>query len=240
MHPDVPLFTSVLFGLTTLLSLAFLFWAIRQSSSHRHLAVPVLIGSAIWLIVHALLALSGFYSENSGGIPPRIFLAVGPALILLLGLFVTEKGRAFVDDLPLLSLTYLHVVRIPVEIALYLLFVAGAVPELMTFAGRNFDILAGITAPLIAYLGIQKGLMGRKGLLAWNIIMLGFVLFIVINAILSAPLAFQQFAFDQPNVGIFYFPFIWLPGFVVPVVFLAHFTAIRRLIHRPIETAVPA
>ena len=34
---------------------------------------------------------------------------------------------------------------------------------------------------------------------------------IVGNAILSAPFQFPQFAFDQPNHAVLYFPFIWLP-----------------------------
>jgi hypothetical protein len=40
---------------------------------------------------------------------------------------------------------------------------------------------------------------------------------------------FQQFAFDQPNIAVLYFPFIWLPSCVVPLVLLSHLAAIRQL-----------
>ena len=100
----------------------------------------------------------------------------------------------------------------------------------MTFEGRNFDILAGITAPIMYYLVFVKQSMSKKTLLFWNFACLALLLNIVINAILSAPLPFQQFAFEQPNIAILYFPFNLLPSIVVPVVLFAHLVAIRRLL----------
>jgi hypothetical protein len=44
-------------------------------------------------------------------------------------------------------LTLLHIIRIPVELGLYWLFIYKAIPQLMTFEGRNFDILVGLTVP---------------------------------------------------------------------------------------------
>ena len=121
-----------------------------------------------------------------------------------------------------------HIVRIPVEIVLYWLFLYEKVPELMTFEGRNFDILAGLTAPIVYYFGFVKKKLDRKFIVIWNGLGLLLLMNIVINAILSAPLPFQQFAFDQPNIAIFYFPFIWSPIFIVPVVLFAHMVAIQR------------
>ena len=238
MLPELPPYISVVFALTSLLTLGFLLVAVRQSP-YRSTAIPILVGLVVWLGLQTVLGINEFYLQNLDAIPPRFLLTIGPPLLLLIWLFASSRGRNFVDSLPLLPLTYLHVVRIPVELVLYWLFLHQAVPELMTFAGRNFDILAGITAPLIAYFGLQKGNLSQRGILIWNYICLGLVLFIVGNAILSAPLPFQQFAFDQPNVGVFYFPFIWLPSFVVPSVFLGHLISIRRLSRRAIGTAVP-
>ena len=52
---------------------------------------------------------------------------------------------------------------------------------------------------------------------------------IIVHAFLSLPTPLQQLAFEQPNVAVAYFPFIWLPTFVVPVVYVAHIIAIQRL-----------
>jgi len=65
----------------------------------------------------------------------------------------------------------------------------------MTFTGRNFDILAGITAPLIAYFGFTKAKLGSKIILLWNIICLGLLIAIIINALLASPSPIQQLYF---------------------------------------------
>ena len=100
----------------------------------------------------------------------------------------------------------------------------------MTFEGRNFDIVSGITAPIIFYFFFVKKSWRVSLLLAWNFICLGLLLNIVVNAALSAPFAFQQFAFDQPNIAVLHFPFVWLPSFIVVIVLLSHLAAIRKLV----------
>jgi len=124
----------------------------------------------------------------------------------------------------------LHTIRIAIEMVLFWLFINKAIPRLMTFEGRNFDLLSGLTAPLIYYFGFVKRRIGPKSILTWNIICLAILLFTVSNAILSAPTPFQRFAFDQPTIAVLYFPFVWLPGVIVPLVILSHVISIRLLI----------
>ena len=145
-------------------------------------------------------------------------------------LFTTKKGESFIDSLPLINLTYLNIVRVPVELVLYWLFLNKAIPEGMTFSGRNFDILVGVTAPFIAYFGLRQQKIERKIILIWNFIALGLLLNIVINAVLSAPFKFQKFAFDQPNIAVLNFPFSWLPAYIVPTVLFGHLASIRQLL----------
>jgi len=48
----------------------------------------------------------------------------------------------------------------------------------------------------------------------------------------------QLFAFDQPNIAILYFPFVWLPSFIVMTVLFSHLISIRRLVkNKKINTA---
>lgn len=218
---NLPAYISILFGFTTILT-AWLFYKAACNSK------PVILIILIWLAIQAFIARSGFYIVTDT-LPPRFLLLVLPPLLGIAGLFMTPKGRKFIDSLDLKSLTILHIIRIPVELVLFLLFTYKTIPELMTFEGRNFDILSGITAPLIFYFGFVRKQLSPQIILIWNVICLGLLVNIVSNAVLSAPFPFQQFAFDQPNIAVLYFPFTWLPSCVVPLVLLSHLAAIRQL-----------
>jgi hypothetical protein len=219
---DLPLYISIVFTLTTLVTVIIFYKASRKSKT-------TLIILSAWLLIQALIGLSGFYTVTTT-IPPRFVLMVLPPFLTILLLFLTKKGKLFLDQLDLEQLTLLHVIRIPVEIVLLWLFIYKAVPELMTFEGRNFDILSGFSAAFVYYYNFFKKKLSSVFLLIWNLICLALLLNIVVNAVLSAPFPFQQFAFDQPNIAVLYFPFNWLPSCVVPLVLLSHLAAIRQLL----------
>jgi hypothetical protein len=230
MLSNLPLYVSVLFIFTTILTIIFFISAVKENNTIKTV-VLVSIVICIWLVIHAVLALNFFYTIVNT-VPPRFTLMTFPPLLVILILFITKSGRRFIDSLSLKILTQLHVVRIFVEIILLWLFLYKFIPRLMTFEGRNLDILSGLSAPLIDYFGFTKNRLSKKFMLAWNFICLLLLLNIVVNAILSAPFPFQQFGFDQPNIAILYFPFVWLPGFIVPVVLFSHLVLIRRLLKK--------
>lgn len=219
---NIPLYVSLVFISTTVAALLLLYKSARNSKR-------VLLISLLWMGMQAVLGISGFYLITDT-IPPRFGAAVIPPVLFIAACFITKKGKAFLDLLNTKWLMLLHVVRVPVEVVLLWLYLHQYVPELMTFEGRNFDILSGLTAPLVFYFGFVRQQIHRNLLLAWNFLCLALLINIVVNAMLSAPSSFQQFAFEQPNVGVLYFPFIWLPCFIVPVVLLSHLVSIRQLL----------
>jgi len=201
----------------------------------RKKSKPILIGLIIWLMAQMVLTLNHIYSENLSAFPPKLFIfGILPPLLLIILLFLTKRGREFIDSLPIKNIAYLNTIRIPVELVLYWLFIQKAIPELMTFEGRNFDILSGISAPIVAYLVFTKRTLNHNFLLIWNFICLGLLVNIVTSALLSAPFPIQKLAFEQPNIAILHFPFSWLPTFVVPVVLFGHLVSIRQLIIKKI------
>ena len=233
MIEKLPMYISLIFGLTTLATLLLFIWTIRHSNSEttRKRAIPIFIGLIIWLVIQAVLTLKNYYNTDTNYLPPKIMLfGILPTILAIISLFGTQKGREFIDSLSLKNLTYLNVVRIPVEIVLFWLFLNKTIPELMTFEGRNFDIIAGITAPFIAYFGLAKNKLNRQIILIWNFICLGLLINIVVNALFSAPSPLQKFAFEQPNIAILNFPFSWLPTFIVPIVLFGHLTSVRQLL----------
>ena len=217
----LPFYIPLTMGLSTFLCVYFL---AKASSKYT---TRILIIATIWLVLQALIGLSGFYIDTQA-MPPRFLLAIAPPLLLIISLFATKSGRRFIDSLNIKTLTLLHIVRIPVELVLFWLFLYKKVPEIMTFEGQNFDIISGITAPFVYYFFL-KGRIGTGIMLMWNFLCLMLLVNIVSTAILSAPFPFQQFGFEQPNVAVLYFPFIWLPCCIVPIVLFSHLVAIKKL-----------
>ena len=185
--------------------------------------VFLFLWGALWYII----AETGFFLDLQAT-PPRVIFMMGPVILAIIFAFVTKKGRTFIDRLDLRVLTLLHIVRLPVEIVLMLLAVHHTIPELLTFEGRNFDIIMGLTALPMAWLIFTKK-VSKKILLAWNVLGVILLFNVVIHGVLSLPLPFQQFAFDQPNIAMLYAPYNLLPGVVVPIVMFSQFAAIRQL-----------
>lgn len=215
-------FLNGIFVLVTFICL----WLIYRASDRNK---KVLIISLAWLVLQGLISLTGFYRDFTT-LPPKFLLAIGPPLLLIVALNITSAGKKFIDSLDSAWLTYLHAIRIPVEVVLVMLYLEGMIPEVMTFEGRNFDILAGLSAPFISWFGYVRKSLSRMALLIWNLICLALLFNIVISAVLSAPFPFQQFGEGQPNIAVFYYPFIWLPAYIVPIVLFSHISLIRKVL----------
>jgi hypothetical protein len=228
MIEGLPGYISVVFVLTTLFTVGIFAYAIVRAGLKSN-AAKVLLGFVIvWLIVQAVLALNGFF-QNFDVVPPRTF-AFGPLPFFALTIVYLFFARNFISDLPLTVLTWLSVIRIPVECVLLWLSQHGLVPIEMTFEGRNFDILSGLSAPVVYFLAFRNGRVNRPLLIVWNVIALGLLTNIVTIAVLAFPSPFQSVGLHQPNVGVTYFPFVWLPSVIVPIVFFCHAASLWKLI----------
>jgi hypothetical protein len=224
MMTTLPLYIPIIFIIAVLLTLQLL---IKATPSRQN---AVLLASLCWLGFNGILAWYGFFA-NILASPPRLLLATLPVLLAIILLFITRGGITFISKLDLGTLTLLHLVRLPVELVLYWLSVYKLVPELLTFEGRNFDIISGLTAPIVYFICFKDSRMiNKKILLCWNIVSLGLLLNVVVSAVLSAPYPFQQFAFEQPNTAVLYFPFIWLPCFIVMVIVFTHLVAFKQIL----------
>jgi len=228
MIESLPGSVSTTFILTTFLTVGFLLYAVKQTVFETAPAKLLVFLLAFWIIFTAVLALSGFYL-NYVSFPPRVIaFGVAPALLLIGAYFIFFR-RNFIEKLPLKTLTILSIIRIPVEIVLLWLFQNGLIPQSMTFEGRNFDILSGISAPLIYLLAFRGNRVNRPLLIVWNILALGLLFNIVITAIIAFPSINPQLPVELQNRAVAYFPFIWLPAIVVPIVFFSHLASLWKL-----------
>lgn len=220
MIENLPYWIDALFLLTYGATLGLFYFANGKPTR-------LLVLIVVWSIVQSVLAFSGFY-QITDSMPPRFALVLLPSVLLIIYGLLPQQLEQAVQDRNLEISPFLHTIRIPVEIVLLHLYLNKMIPELMTFEGRNFDILAGITAPIMGLLYL-KNKLPKSVMLGWNVICLFLVCFILTNGLLSAELPFQQFAFEQPNKAINFFPFVLLPAVIVPIVIYTHLVDIVKL-----------
>ncbi|MEQ8808152.1 MAG: hypothetical protein RIE59_03705, partial [Imperialibacter sp.] len=126
-------------------------------------------------------------------------------------------------------IVYLQTFRIPVEILLWMLFIQNLLPVQMTFEGRNWDILVGLTAIPAGLFCFGRNRFKTSFAIAWNIGGLLLLLNIVTIAVLSMPTPFRVFMNDPANEIVATFPFVLLPGILVPLAFSLHVLSLRQV-----------
>lgn len=230
MIENLPIYIVIVFIITTLLTVGIFQNIVKRGSYSSRTSKFFNFVLPFWLILQATIATTGFYKITET-FPPRLILfAIFPTILLIIGLFLFS--RDFIDKLPLKTLTIIHLIRIPVELVLYWLYQNGQIPQIMTFDGRNFDILVGITAPIIAWLAFKNDKQNKMLLIIWNILGLILLFNIVSLAALSLPSPLQQISFEQPNRAVLHFPFVWLPSTIVPIVLFCHLASLYKLLQK--------
>lgn len=182
-----------------------------------------------WLCYTAIISFSGLLNDFNA-MPPRIMLVVVPPLIILAVLLISTEFLKLTEQINMFWLIYLQSFRVVMEFILWLLHRNNIIPVQMSFEGMNFDVLTGITAPFVAYFCFRKKTWSPKLALWWNFAGIALLVNIVVIAVLSTPYPFRYFMNEPANHIVFHFPFVWLPGFVVPVALLLHLISIRRLL----------
>lgn len=182
---------------------------------------------AVWLGVSALVAKSGLLLQFNRMPPPFVLLAVSFTFATtVLGL--SSLGTRLVKGAGIAWLMAFQGFRIPVELWLHRLYQEGVIPVQMTYSGRNFDIVSGI-------LGLALGLWAMKAepprwaIWLFNLVGLGLLINIVTVAILSSPIPFRQFFNEPANTFVAYWPYVWLPAFLVQAAWFGHLLVFRWL-----------
>jgi len=233
-NPEFPELESVVFMLMTFGLIIFLLLMVRHAmrslniaeadrrNTLRRIGIPLIL----WL--GALRQLSGMhFFDNWSAVPPRIFFMVAPAMLVVILFMFSKKYALYLKATPAYWLVGIQSFRIIMEWVLWSLSDQGIVPVQMSWEGRNFDILSGIFG-LILFLVMRKKQISGNLLLAYNFLGIGLLLNVLIIGLLSTPSPFRVFMNEPANTFIAYFPFCWLPAFVVPFAFLMHFSSIKK------------
>jgi hypothetical protein len=203
------------------------------SALRKTRVINLISGSLIlWHLIVAGWAASGTMSDFS--IFPLNFIPIVaiPLVVILAITFFSKSLKEILNHIPAENLVRLQGFRILVELLLWALFAASVLPRQMSFEGRNFDVLSGISALIIAWLITHKRI-GRAGLIIWNIAGLALLINIVAIAVLSTPSPWRIFMEEPSNTIVTYFPICWLPGFLVPLAYTLHFFSLKKTLSTP-------
>jgi hypothetical protein len=198
-----------------------------EPASERHRAlVLTAVTAAAWMGLTWVAAERGVLREWNASPPPLMLLFLG---IVALGAAIafTDYGRRLATGLPFAVLVALQGFRLPLEMAMHEMYERGVMPIQMSYAGRNFDVLTGISAFVVAWL-VATGRGGRGLVAAWNVMGLALLVNIVTIAVLSTPV-FRYFGDERLNVFVTYPPFIWLPSVMVLAALAGHLLVFRAL-----------
>ena len=149
-------------------------------------------------------------------------------LVAILVLTFSRKLKDVLIHIPPDKIIRLQVFRVFVEILIWMLLIQNLLPIQMSFEGRNFDIMTGLSAPVVAWFVARKK-WSPALTWAWNMAGLCLLLNIMLIAILSMPTPLRQFMNEPANTIVTIFPFIWLPGLLVPLAYALHFFSIRQI-----------
>ena len=182
---------------------------------------------AIWLIGTLLLGATGKLGDPDA-FPPGMMKIILPIAVLWISILVSSWGKQFAGAVPIALLTGLQAFRVPVELFIHHLVGMKLMPEMMTWTGANFDILTGLSAPLMAA-WIVQGKAPRWALVAWNLAGMALLLNVVTRGVLTAPGPQQMILTDVPNVAVTQFPWVAIPSIFVAVAGALHLLSLRKL-----------
>ena len=183
----------------------------------------------IWTALLTILSIKGFFSDFSK-LPPRPALAMLIPLPISIIIVFSKTGKQLLRSVPPQWLVFMQSFRIVVELLLLVAFMTGKLPVQMTFEGMNFDVITGILALPVGYLLTRKKTYASKLAIVFNVIGIALLLNILVIAVLSMPTSIRYFMNEPSNTLVANFPFILLPGVLVPIAYTIHIFSLCQLL----------
>jgi hypothetical protein len=211
--------------------------ALVVALSARYLKGPTAfaigVGLFIWLIYVGLLGYLGVIG-NATRRPPGIAFIFVPVVLFLVFFIVRIRSSLTAGvalAFPLWIILGTQSFRVVVELFLHQLWIEGLIPRMLTFAGANVDIYIGASAPLIAWLS-TRGRLGMRLALFWSVLGLLALANVVTRAVLTTSGPLNLIHAEVPNLMFGTFPYMFIPGFFVPLAVVLHLLAIRAIASR--------
>ena len=213
-------------GITTLAIVvaALTVWLVARVGRGVAIAAAVIIAAV--MVVEYALAANGILREWTRR-PPPLMLAVAVPLVLAIVVALSGVGRRVAGAASFAAIIAIQAFRLPLELVMHRAATIGLMPVQMSYSGRNFDIVTGALAIVVAWLAARSPRL-RAVVLAWNIVGTLLLINIVTIAIASTPI-FSAFGPDGLNTWVADPPYVFLPTVLVPAAVFGHALTWRKL-----------
>lgn len=223
MHPTASSgLVALIFTVSLVVAAALGFGWMRASKTGKRRGFLVV---AAWLAVWGALGASGVLARWEK--PPPMFLALVATFAAVVLAARSRIGERFAQGLPVAAIIGFQAFRLPLELVMHRAATEGTMPAQMTYTGANFDIVTGATAIVVAALA-HRGLAPRWLLVSWGVLSSTLLVTIAGIATVSTP-TFALFGPERLNTWVAWFPFAYLPGFLVPAALFGQIVLFRRL-----------
>lgn len=225
-------YVALLAGLVLLIAVAYSFLLARARVVDRGKGIGTLLGIlGLWVAYVAAVSSTGILQDFS--LPPRfpVFLVL-PAFLGGAIFLVRFRKHAHLDILPAAWPVAYQTFRIFVELLIWRTSLTGLVPMEATFSGYNFEITAGLSAPIVA-LALSRNWISDRVAIAWNVAGLG-LLAIIVSIFLTTAYAPGLWGAKAPLIQKEFatFPFLLIPAFFMPSAVFMHVLSIIQLAGR--------
>lgn len=208
-------------------------YAINKSTDDEKLKSKrkrtLLISMLLWQVYVFLIGSSGFLANFS--LPPRMPLLLILPLFLFTGIFLYQsRNKKWITSIPPLWLTAYQSFRIIVETLFVLSIPIGVLHKNVTIQGYNYDMIVGLTAPIIAFIVYRSRKTPRKLLIGWNYFGLG-VLACTVFVFITTAFVPQFYGFEAtplaPDFGLY--PYVLVPALLMPSAVFIHILSLIQL-----------
>ena len=194
---------------------------------------------ALWAVVAVAAIQSGFYQPGPGELPLNFFIGSGVPVAAFLGLYaISAPFRDMVLGWDMRLLTAMQAWRV-IGFTMVALLAFGTLPGVFAWPAGLGDVLVGLAAPYYAIrLMDRPETATENGFVLWN--WLGIFDFgVALTAGIAASGAIPAITgAGATTAAMSVMPMALLPGFFVPLFFIAHLAVLLQV--RRLRNRVPA
>lgn len=197
---------------------------LEPEAVQRHTLAAV-VGAALWLAGTGAYVQTGLIGRGD----PWVMAFMGSANVGAVALALSPVGGRLARGVPLAWLVGFQAFRLPLEVVLHDWAEQGSIPWVMTWSGRNLDVVAGVVS-LAAGLWLARR---PSPAVAWGatVVSLGLLLNVIYTALGAAPLPVPWAFHSEPPLWlVFYLPYAWIVTVCVAGAMAGHLVTIRALL----------